>query len=48
MPIIALTASHDELTVQKCFMSGMVETLWKPLGKGYLLNVLAQIESKNK
>ena len=46
VPIIALTASLDKSTVQKCYDSGMVEHLSKPLIKEDLLRVLAKFEGK--
>jgi len=45
VPIVALTASQDKNTVQKCYESGMVEHLSKPLVKEDILRVLSQFES---
>jgi len=46
VPIVALTASQDKKTVQKCYESGMVEHLCKPLIKEDIFRVLSQFESQ--
>jgi len=43
VPVIALTASHDRKTIDKCYASGMSECLCKPLIKEDLFKVLSEI-----
>jgi len=47
VPIIALTASNDDVAVRRCFDSGMDEYLCKPLVKETLIKLLGKLFALN-